>query len=318
MRHFQYLVAVARHRHFGRAADDCCVTQSTLSLGIKELERRLGFALVLRGRRYLGLTSEGEIAVSYAKKLLMVHKDLRRALEQYTCEFDKPIIAGAVPSGLGVVARLATELCKKGVTRSFSILTATRDTIVEGVREGDMDIGVTYVDALRSNVDVIADLSEEATYIVGPRRRGLDVEVVALADLLDVPLCHLSPGNYGADVAKHFLGTQAASQPRMCVDSLPAMRAHLDQGYWHALVPSGALDAINDVESMTIRPLQAGTRCPRLVLISRPIGEYSDRGRAIVEHIKGLAINLAWHCGTAKSNGRMSIAPAYEDAVATA
>ena len=55
----EYLLALARERHFGHAAEVCGVTQPTLSAGIKQLEETLGVLLVQRGSRFLGFTPEG-------------------------------------------------------------------------------------------------------------------------------------------------------------------------------------------------------------------------------------------------------------------
>ena len=70
LRQLRYLVAVAEHRHFGRAAEDCLVTQSTLSAGIRELEQVLGVTLVDRNKRHVALTPLGEDIVKRAQSLL--------------------------------------------------------------------------------------------------------------------------------------------------------------------------------------------------------------------------------------------------------
>lgn len=71
LRQLQYLVAVAEHRHFGRAADSCFVTQSTLSSGIQDLESVLNCRLIERGtRRQVMLTPLGEDIVERARSLL--------------------------------------------------------------------------------------------------------------------------------------------------------------------------------------------------------------------------------------------------------
>ena len=59
-RQLEYLVALDRERHFGRAAAACHVSQPALSEAIRSLERELGVPLVVRGRRFEGLTPEGE------------------------------------------------------------------------------------------------------------------------------------------------------------------------------------------------------------------------------------------------------------------
>ena len=76
LRQLRYLVALAEHRHFGRAADDCLVTQSTLSAGIRELEEVLGVTLVGRGKRQASLTPTGEEVVRRARALLRAADEL--------------------------------------------------------------------------------------------------------------------------------------------------------------------------------------------------------------------------------------------------
>jgi Bacterial regulatory helix-turn-helix protein, lysR family len=60
IRQLQYLVALAREKHFTRAAQACHVTQPTLSGRIRQLEQELGVPIVERGQRFHGLTREGE------------------------------------------------------------------------------------------------------------------------------------------------------------------------------------------------------------------------------------------------------------------
>jgi LysR family hydrogen peroxide-inducible transcriptional activator len=76
LQQMRFLCAVAEHRHFGRAADACAVTQSTLSAGIQELEERLGVILVERDRRRVMMTPLGEEIVMRARRLLSDAEDL--------------------------------------------------------------------------------------------------------------------------------------------------------------------------------------------------------------------------------------------------
>src|SRR5512133_2460187 len=76
LRQLRYLVAVAEHRHFGRAAEDCLVTQSTLSAGIRELEGVLGVTLIGRSKRHVALTPLGEDIVQRAQALLRAADEL--------------------------------------------------------------------------------------------------------------------------------------------------------------------------------------------------------------------------------------------------
>ena len=66
----ELLLALARERHFGRAAEACGVTQPTMSAGIKQLEETLGVMLVQRGSRFLGFTPEGERTLDWARRIV--------------------------------------------------------------------------------------------------------------------------------------------------------------------------------------------------------------------------------------------------------
>lgn len=70
LKQLQYLVALKEHGHFGRAADSCYVTQSTLSAGLRELESLLGIMLVERTRRVVRFTTLGDQIVDRAHRVL--------------------------------------------------------------------------------------------------------------------------------------------------------------------------------------------------------------------------------------------------------
>ncbi|MFO1128383.1 MAG: hydrogen peroxide-inducible genes activator [Rhodospirillales bacterium] len=76
LRQLRYLVALADRQHFGRAAEDCLVTQSTLSAGIQELEALLGVTLIERGKRQATPTPVGEAIVARARALLQAAEEL--------------------------------------------------------------------------------------------------------------------------------------------------------------------------------------------------------------------------------------------------
>ena len=76
LRQLRYLVAVAEHRHFGRAAEACLVTQSTLSAGVQELETLLGVTLIARSKRHVAMTPLGEDIVARARALLQAAEEM--------------------------------------------------------------------------------------------------------------------------------------------------------------------------------------------------------------------------------------------------
>jgi DNA-binding transcriptional LysR family regulator len=78
----EFLIALARERHFGRAAEVCGVTQPTLSSGLKQLEESLNTLLVVRGSRFEGFTPEGERALEWARRIVADSRAMRQDLER--------------------------------------------------------------------------------------------------------------------------------------------------------------------------------------------------------------------------------------------
>ena len=76
LKQLQYLVALHEHGHFGRAAESCFVSQSTLSAGLRELESLLGVTLVERTRRVVRFTPLGTQVVAKAHRLLREAEEL--------------------------------------------------------------------------------------------------------------------------------------------------------------------------------------------------------------------------------------------------
>ena len=95
LRQLEYFVAVARERHFARAAESCYVSQPALSTSIAKLERELSVTLIHRGQNFEGLTPEGERLVVWAKRVLAEHDALKAE-------------AAAMRSGISATLRLGT------------------------------------------------------------------------------------------------------------------------------------------------------------------------------------------------------------------
>lgn len=99
----RYIVALARERHFGRAAEACFVSQPTLSVGIKKLEDELGVALFERGSGEAALTPVGERIVEQAQRVLEQARDIREIAKQ-----GKDPLAGRLR--IGVIYTIAPYL----------------------------------------------------------------------------------------------------------------------------------------------------------------------------------------------------------------
>ncbi|MFC3713746.1 hydrogen peroxide-inducible genes activator [Sphingoaurantiacus capsulatus] len=98
LKQLQYLIALHQHGHFGRAADACFVTQSTLSSGLRELETLLGATLVERTRRVVRFTPLGERVVAKAYRVLHEAEELAEAVRASAKPLSGELRLGVIPT----------------------------------------------------------------------------------------------------------------------------------------------------------------------------------------------------------------------------
>lgn len=103
----RYLAALAEHRHFGRAAQACHITQPALSNAVRALEDHFGTTIVRRGRQYQGLTPEGELALAHGLRLLHEAEAMHQALASRAGAPVGRLVLGVVPSAEPLAARFA-------------------------------------------------------------------------------------------------------------------------------------------------------------------------------------------------------------------
>ena len=96
---YNYLVAVAEHRHFGRAAESCFVSQPTLSTQLKKLEETLGIVLFERSNRRVMLTPQGEQIVQQTQRILVEVNSLMALSEQLRDPMGGDLRVGIIPTG---------------------------------------------------------------------------------------------------------------------------------------------------------------------------------------------------------------------------
>ena len=106
----RYLVALNEHKHFGRAALACHITQPALSNALRALEAEFDVVIVHRGRTFAGLTPEGERVLSSAQRMLHEHQLLQQSLKSTADRPAGEISIGAVPTAVPIAARFAAML----------------------------------------------------------------------------------------------------------------------------------------------------------------------------------------------------------------
>src|ERR1700744_3197070 len=142
----EYLLALARERNFGKAAESCGVTQPTFSAGIKQLEDTLGVMLVQRTSRFLGFTAEGERVLDWARTIVADTRAMRAEVQTLKKGLAGHIKIAAIPTALAMVSALTTPFRAKHPNVTFAISSCTSIEILSRLENLEVDAGLTYID----------------------------------------------------------------------------------------------------------------------------------------------------------------------------
>ena len=149
IRQLQYLVALAREKHFTRAASACNVTQPTLSGRIRQLELELGIPIVERGQRYQGLTTDGERVLKWAQLILNNWAAMQQELAQITSSdagLTGRLVLGGIPSALPMIPFLTKDVRALHPHIDFTIMSMSSEEILRALEDYSVDVGITYLD----------------------------------------------------------------------------------------------------------------------------------------------------------------------------
>ena len=275
IRQFQYLVALARERHFARAAAACHVTQPTLSSGIKQLEESLGVLVVERGQRFRGLTPEGERVLAWARRITADVQSLRQDVDATRGELSGRLRVGVVPSALPMIAILTAPFAERYPGTSITVTSLTSRALERALEEFEIDAGVTYLeDEPLGRVEVVP-LYHERYVLVTPARSSIGArsrETVTWHEAAALPLCLLTTDmRHRRIIDGHFREAGATPAPRVEADSMEAVCAHVRHGMLSGVLPQAALTILGDAPTLRVIPLTepAASHAVGLVTLDR-------------------------------------------------
>ena len=147
IKQLRFLTALARERHFGRAADTCFVSQPTLSARIRQLEQELGVMLVERAQHsYRGLTPEGDRVLHWANRIVADCDAMKQDVSAMHHQLTGAMTLGVVPSALPFAPVLTEAFHNKHPEVTLRVLSRSSQEIQRGLDSFDLEVGITYVD----------------------------------------------------------------------------------------------------------------------------------------------------------------------------
>ncbi|MBV8107768.1 MAG: LysR family transcriptional regulator [Hyphomicrobiales bacterium] len=239
LRQLEYLVALAREKHFGRAAEACHVSQPTLSAAIRLLEEDLGAPIVERGHRFVGLTPQGRIAVEHAHRILAEAENLRHGLEEIDKGLTGRLRIGAIPTALPIVSHLTGPFYARFPGVTVAVLSLNSHEIERGIEDFELDAGLTYLDAEPIERVKVKPVCVEEYMFLTPA--GVDLASrakVTWSEAATAPLCLLTPDMQNRRIIDGvFRSVGAKPIPAMETNSIFNLVSHVSAGLWSAIVP---------------------------------------------------------------------------------
>ncbi|HTP74496.1 MAG TPA: LysR substrate-binding domain-containing protein, partial [Burkholderiaceae bacterium] len=255
----RYLTALEEHRHFGRAAQACRITQPALSNAIRALERELGVPVVRRARLYEGLTPEGEIVVAHAHRLLREAESLRQELHSRVDAPRGSLQIGAVPTALPVAGRFATRLRAQHAGIEPVVRSLSSPEIEVGLENLSLDIALGYIgrEQVKARALQIWPQYEEAYYLVQRPDSGdrADAEATTWRDAAALPLAMLTPEMHNRAIVEEAMRSAGAQPvPALETNSVLALVSALADGALAAVLPGALLDVAQGLTPLRVHP----------------------------------------------------------------
>ena len=257
VRQMHYLVALAREKHFGRAAEACHVSQPTLSAGIRKLEQELGLPIVVRGHRFLGFTVEGERVLGWARQIAADYESLRQERTETGGRLSGTLRVGVIPATVPAAPALLAPFQARHPDVKLHMLSLSSAAIQRGLDELDLDAGITYLENEPLNRVRRLDLYlERYVYVTRVGERLARRRTISWSEAAAGPLCLLTPDMQNRRIIDQvMLEAGISSQPAIETNSFMGVWAFVRRGPWASIVPAACFAGLGRNEDLVGIPL---------------------------------------------------------------
>lgn len=259
----RYLVALHEHRHFGRAAQACHITQPALSNALRALESEFKVVIVKRDRAYAGFTPEGERVLASAHLMLHEHAILQQELRSETHLPRGSLRIGAVPTAMPIVARFAAMLQARHPGILPVVLSLSSFALEKGLEDLSIDMALGYTDRMDlQGTRLLAWPQYTEHYFLlrraaKPNRDGLQIGApMTWKEAAKLPLCMMTPEMHNrAVVDAAFTTAGVAVQPAIETNSILTMALSVVAGNVCSVLPGALVGTVRSYRELEALPL---------------------------------------------------------------
>lgn len=292
LRDLRYLVAVADHGHFGRAAEACFVSQPTLSTQIRKLERELGVDLIERNPRHLVLTEAGRQIVDKARSVVSEADDIVRIADRARDPEGGTIRLGLFPTLAPYLLPHVVPLVHKRFPKMELLLVEEKsDEILARLRDGRIDAGLLALPIPDKQLHFEPLFVEDFLLAVPsdhPLARSTDP--VPTSVLAAEPVLLLEEGHCLRDQALSVCRLAGAQErPGFRATSLETLRQMVASGVGLTLLPALAVQPpVTVSEDVTLLALAEPMPRREIAMVWRPSSPSGPLLSALAQTIRDL------------------------------
>jgi LysR family transcriptional regulator, hydrogen peroxide-inducible genes activator len=271
IKQLQYLVALREHGHFGKAADACFVTQSTLSAGLRQLETSLGVMLVERTRRIVRFTALGERIADKAVRLLREAEELAEMARAEGKPLHGELRMGVIPTiAPFLLPAMLPRLRSEWPSLKLYLREETSQAACEALHRGQLDCVLLALPFACGDVDFAA-LFDDRLFVAFPQGEAPRGETVEVDAIDEKRMLLLEDGHCLKDHALSACNRpELRAHAAMMGTSLHTLVQMVDNGLGVTFVPSMAIEAgILDGTHVDAKPLRSDHGYRRVALIWR-------------------------------------------------
>ena len=240
IRDLTYLQAIARHKHFGKAAESCHVSQPTLSVQLKKMEDHLGVVLIERTKRAAMLTPIGERVLSLAEDALGAVEAIRSISAEASDPFTGHFRFGSIPT---ISPFLVPDVLRQLGTKFPRLELVFKENVTEKLTEdllnGDLDAAILATPPETSRLEAIP-LFDESLLVIHPLGHNLaGIDDLNISDLPLDQIILLSEGHCFRDQTVDLCNIQSRSTlAETSVTSLETIISLVAAGQGISIVPA--------------------------------------------------------------------------------
>jgi len=290
----EYILALAREKHFGRAAEACGVTQPTLSAGVRQLEQQMGVLLVNRGSRFQGFTPEGERVLDWARRIVGDARAMRDEINTLRSGLSGVLRIAAIPTALAMVAALTTPYRERHPNVQFTIYSRTSLEILELLENLEIDAGITYLgNEPLGRVNSIPLYSERYRLLTSADAPLGGRETVTWAEVAQVPLCLLTPDMQNRRIINRLLkATGVEPRPTLESDSMILLFSHVRTGRWASVMPAKLAETLGLTDTLRAIPITHPEAVQEIGLVVPAREPMTPVAGALVDEARRIAKSL--------------------------